>query len=103
MRRTSLAILAVCGVLGFGTAAYATDLDDVLQFNAQSSAMRHRAAMPGDITGSIGGGGPVSEETAMTPQEYHEWAWDSCARLYHSFNPQTGNFKGGDGLVHHCQ
>lgn len=102
MRKTSLAVLAVCGVLGFGTAAFATDVDDMLQFHEQQAAM-HRAPMHGDITGSIGAAGPVSDETGMTPGEYHEWAWESCAGLYPSFNPRTGTFRGHDGLVHRCQ
>jgi hypothetical protein len=29
--------------------------------------------------------------------------WESCARLYPTFDPRTGTFLGADGLVHICQ
>lgn len=47
--------------------------------------------------------GPVAvAEPAAVPVR-RSWAWESCARLYPTFDPATGTFVGEDGLVHLCQ
>lgn len=42
--------------------------------------------------------GPRGSYDAMMAQK-----WESCARLYPTFDPRTGTFLGADGLVHICQ
>ncbi|WP_406856257.1 BA14K family protein [Alsobacter sp. KACC 23698] len=31
------------------------------------------------------------------------WKWEQCAKLYKTFDPQSGTFIGEDGLRHLCQ
>ncbi|WP_157672279.1 MULTISPECIES: BA14K family protein [unclassified Chelatococcus] len=51
---------------------------------------------------AVAPGPVVVAEPAVAPVR-RNWAWESCARLYPSFDPATGTFVGEDGLVHLCQ
>ena len=47
--------------------------------------------------------GTIVQQRVIVLDPRMQAAWNRCASLYKTFNPNTGEFIGEDGLVHICQ
>jgi len=47
--------------------------------------------------------GTIVQQRVIVLDARTQAAWNRCASLYKTFNPNTGEFIGEDGLVHLCQ
>lgn len=95
------------GVAALALSASAVLAQDIVCYDARAGAAPYppnrTAAGAAFYDEPVAAPAPVADVEREAGPWRRNWAWESCAELYPSFDPATGTFVGEDGLVHLCQ